>query len=107
MPTLDKITLYFFFFTFFVFLLVPVACANPTFATPKFVFTDFVNLTGWDSFAAFMIGLSGVTTVSMRIDGQWNSLVMVAEYGADHLPSVHAARLSEGQMPSHILLRRS
>lgn len=62
MPILDKISLYFFFFTFFVYLVVPVACANPTLSPPSFVFGEFINLTGYQPFVAFMVGLSGVTT---------------------------------------------
>lgn len=69
-PILDKISLYFFFFSFFCYLIVPIVCAHKfqgSLQTPKFVFTDFINLTGYDSisggdFVAFMVGLSGVST---------------------------------------------
>ncbi|ORY92563.1 amino acid/polyamine transporter I [Leucosporidium creatinivorum] len=62
MPMLDKGALYFFIFTFFCYLIVPVACANPTLQAPKFALGTFINETGYGPFVAFMVGLSGLTT---------------------------------------------
>lgn len=62
MAIVDKVSLYFFFFTFICYLVVPIACANPTLQPPSFVFGTFINETGYSPFVAFMVGLVGVTT---------------------------------------------
>lgn len=62
MAALDKGALYFFGFTFFCYLIVPIACANPTLQSPKFALGTFINETGYGPFVAFMVGLSGLTT---------------------------------------------
>jgi choline transport protein len=61
MAILDKIALWWTLFTFLCYLIVPVACANPSFAPPTFVFKTFINETGYGPFVAFMVGLSGLT----------------------------------------------
>ncbi|CED83506.1 potential choline and nitrogen mustard permease [Phaffia rhodozyma] len=83
MPIIDIVSLYFFFFSFLAYLIVPIVCArhlNHALKTPKFVFTESINLTGYDSmnggdFVAFMIGLSGVSTAF----GGTDAVVHIAE----------------------------
>lgn len=61
MPVLDRAALVLFCVAYLTFLIVPVACANPRLQLPSFVFSTFVNMTGWESYTAFMVGLGGIT----------------------------------------------
>jgi amino acid transporter len=60
MHRIQTFSLIVFIVGFFVWLIVPIA-RSPTHATGKEVFTGELNVTGWSTFVAFMIGTAGVS----------------------------------------------
>lgn len=46
-----------------------LACASPNYSSGKFVFTEFINQTGWPDGVAWLLGVGG------REDGGQNHLI--------------------------------
>lgn len=88
MPMLDKLALYFFFFTFFCYLIIPIVCArvfSGGVEPASFVFTTFTDAVGYESmeggsFVLFMV--RDPSSLSSRLSNQFDA-------GADISPLLH------------------